>query len=769
MPTRNHSAEWIFPKIFDVPGYFRSQIGGYSIVSQTLLKRGLSTLKSAQGYLYPDLYSPAPPKQLPGVQKAADRLQTAISKKENILVWGDFDVDGQTSTALLVTALRELGGDVFFYIPNRARESHGIPLSSFKTIVERYQPSLVITCDTGIDAFDSINFAQSTGIDVIITDHHQLPKELPPAYAVVNPNLLSEDHPLFSLPGVGVAYKVIEELFGPENHSTDHFLDFVALGIVADIAQLSGDTRYLLQRGLPILSKSPRLGLNQLYENANLKPETLTEEQISFVIAPRLNALGRLDDANSCVDFFTTTDLRLASELAKRLEDLNAQRQQLTEVIFKDAIELLNSNPELHEDFPVIVLDGPPSWNPGVIGIVASRLVDQFHQPVIMLSQEGDQARGSARSIEGVSISDLITSTSDLLTRYGGHPMAAGLSLPRDNISKFRRSLANSYRYNVGEDLPVQQVIIDEVLPLQSISTEYIKEFHRLAPFGAGNPNLLFATRGVSVLSDKIIGKNLNHRKLIVKDSPGTSSEILWWNSSDIDIPPGPIDIAYSLSISTYRGQEQNQITLKHLRQSSAIPIIVKETKPTIIDHRHISNPSDILPTLTSEYSDLQVWAEFNKPENIISQPRFNLIQSPNLLVWTPPPSLNVFRNVLENVSPSKIILVANTLPEHNNRAVLDLILGMLRHLQDSGRDFDPELFAQSIAQTSALIQTGLDWFHNHGDYDLSLLRNESKILPGSGIPKDSFNNINDRFILLLNEITSYRAYFNSADKRYLL
>ena len=766
---RNSTPEWIFPDLIDIPGYFRSQIGGYSIVSQTLLRRGLTSLEAAQAYLNPELYAPAPPEQLPGAQKAAKRLQAAISDREAILVWGDFDVDGQTSTSLLVSALRELGGEVYFYIPNRAQESHGITLASLKTIIDKYQPTLLVTCDTGIDAFESIGFAQSSGVDVIITDHHQLPEVLPPAYAVVNPNVLSEQHPLFSLPGVGVAYKVIEELFSYENLPVNHFLDLVALGIVADVANISGDTRYLLQRGLPILSRTSRLGLKQLFTNANLAPESITEDQISFVIAPRLNALGRLSDANSCVDFFTTTDLLLAAELAKRLDDLNSQRQQLTETIFKDAIQLLDSNPEIYEDFPVIVLNGPSSWNPGVIGIVASRLVEQFHQPVIMLSQDGDQARGSARSIQGVSISDLITSTSELLTRYGGHPMAAGLSLPRENISQLRRNLAQSYRSQVGDDPLVQQVIIDEILPLQSISPDYIKEFQRLAPFGAGNPNLLFATRGISVYSDKTIGKNLNHRKLIVKDGPGTSSEILWWNSADLDIPTGSLDIAYSLGISSYKGQEQTQITLKHIRQSSEIPLIIKNTKPTIIDHRNLSNPLYMLNKLSGEYPELQIWAEFNKPENTISQPRLELTEAPQLLVWTPPPSLGILKNVLEHVSPSKIFLFAVALPDQNNRAILELILGMLRHLQDSGKGYDPELFAQSIAQTSALVQTGIDWFHNHGDYDLSMLRSDNKIIPGSGNPTERFDNINDKFNLLLDEIFSYRSFFKSADIRYLI
>ena len=770
MPMRNNAKKWIFPDLIDVPGEIRSQIGGYSIISQTLFRRGITDLEAAKGFLDPDSYQPAPPSDLPDLTKASSRLITAIANKEPVLVWGDFDVDGQTSTALLVSALDQVGADVSFYIPNRANESHGISLSSLIAKLDTFHPAILLTCDTGVDALESITYAQSKGIDVIITDHHQLPDSLPPAHSIVNPNLLPPDHPLFTLPGVGVAYKLVEEIYQHFSISTQPFLDLVALGIVADVALLTGDTRYLLQRGLPFLSNTPRLGLQQLFINSSLSSEPISEDQISYVIAPRLNALGRLDDANSCVDFFTTTDIQMATSLAKQLEDLNLQRQYITETIFQDSLNKIEKNPDLLSDYPVLVLDGPPSWNPGVIGIVASRLVERFDKPVLMLAKDGDKARGSARSVPGVPISDLIKRSSKILERHGGHPMAAGVSLLHDNISQFRRELAENYSLIVGDQPPVPDIQIDEVLPFQSISIDYIKDFHRLAPFGAGNPPLLFAARGVSLCQDKIIGKNKNHRKLTLKDSSGTTQDILWWNSVGIELPKETFDLAFSLTLSTFQNRPQVQATLQHFKNTTPESVHVKINKPLqVLDHRNAIQPEKRLAEIYASYPDSIIWAEYNKPADYPSFPRRSLPHSSSLIIWTAPPSINVFNNAINTVLPDTLILFGLNPFPHRNREILKILLGLLQHLASSEKVFDPELFAQSSALTSSLILTGIDWIHHHGEYDLSRLVSDNEVLPGNGAILPGFELIDHRFNLLLQEISSYRSFFHKADKGHLL
>ena len=770
MPMRNSQTKWIFPEILDVPDDLLADAGYSSVVSQTLFRRGLTSSKLARGFLDPDFFQPSPADQLPGLKHASERIQAALSLDEKILVWGDFDVDGQTSTALLVSAIRDLGGYVHHYIPNRAKESHGISTSSLSAQIEIIHPDVILTCDTGIDAVAPIEYAQNQGIDVIITDHHQLPPALPDAYTIINPNMLPSDHPLSSLPGVGVAFKLIEHLYSHYDRKVDHLLDLVALGIVADVAQLSGDTRYLLQLGLPILRNTSRMGLQQLYINAKLEESSIGEDQIGFAIGPRLNALGRLADANSCVEFFTTSNKTIAAKLAEELENFNIRRRELTEDIFQDALMKVKTNPGLVDDYPILVLFGSPDWNPGVIGIVASRLVDRFHKPVIMLTREGDYARGSARSVPGVPISDLIASASDMLISYGGHPMAAGLKLRADRVSEFRRTIAQNFESVVGDTLPSPEVSIDAILPFQSISEKFINDFHRLAPFGSGNPKLLFASLGVELVNDKIIGKDKNHRKLTVADSAGTIQDILWWNSAGIELPESTFDIAYSLALSKYNNQSQPQLTLQYFRNSEDTPILVKDKKELeLLDFRGLNDPLTELSRLVDKYPSAVIWAENNIPPGFDCLPRKDLKKSPVLIIWTTPPSLSILKKALIAVSPDTVVLFAeNPLPQ-SNKEIIEKLLGMLKHLRDTKKPYNPVLFAQRIGQTTALIEIGLALIHEHGDYDLSQLTLENKILPGPGAPLSEYIEVDKKFNLILDEISSYRNYYKKAKKEYLL
>jgi len=291
---------WLDPVLVDVPDELHQAVGGHPLVAETLTRRGTRSREAAQGFLDPVRYAPASPSALPDMESAVARVRSAIRQREPICVWGDFDVDGQTSTALLVSALRDLGANVGYHIPNRQSEGHGIDLAALARVIDA-GAKLIVTCDTGISAHEAVDYANLRGVDVVITDHHNLPPTLPNAYAVVNPKRLPDDHPLRELPGVGVAYKLIEALNGDTQLvAMPDLLDLVALGIVADVAQQVGDTRYLLQRGLERLRKTERLGLRAMIELAEIDPARITEEHIGFSLAPRLNALGRLEGRQPC-------------------------------------------------------------------------------------------------------------------------------------------------------------------------------------------------------------------------------------------------------------------------------------------------------------------------------------------------------------------------------------------------------------------------------------------------------------------------------------
>lgn len=766
---RNIQEKWVFPELLPVPGLFQVGIGGSSLVASTLFRRGLTALPDALGFIDPDRYTPSAPAELPGLLEAADIAQDAIDGSRRILVWGDFDVDGQTSTTLLYSGLSQLGADVSFYIPIRATESHGVSLPSLQDKLNSVQPDLLITCDTGIDALDSINFARAAGVDVVITDHHQLPPTLPDANSIINPNLLPPGHPLFSLPGVGVAYKLIEELFSRNDLDPSPLLDLVALGIVADVAVQTGDTRYLLQRGLSVLRQYPRPGLLALYGIAGITPENISEEQIGFVIGPRLNALGRLSNANSSVEFFTTVDPARAQELAALLDSLNARRQDLTESIFNDALSMIEKSPYLVEEFPVIVLSGPASWEPGVIGIVASRLVERFNKPVIILSKDGELSRGSARSIPSVHIADLIGASGDLLISYGGHPMAAGLSLLHAQVSNFRRSLSDNFYRLAGKQPEEISVNIDAEITFEKATKDLVKDLQRLAPFGAGNPKLLFATRGVVLQSDRIIGKNENHRKLTFSDSRGMTLDLLWWNSSDIPLPDAPFDIAYTLDLTTYKGQLQVQSTLRHIRQSTDAPVYIKQASPlNFIDLRNSKDPSRDLSDLLETHNGI-IWAEFLYPPGIPSSKRSELYKHKTLIVWTIPPSRFVFSQIVSHVSPNQIVLFGVNPSFPSQKAFLESLLGLIKHLQKSRKSFSLEGFAQALAVPADLIEVGLEWLHLQGDYDLSALRSTGELIPGQGSIQPGFREIDSRLKMMLQEISAYRDYFLSAPLNALL
>ncbi|MFN2111748.1 MAG: single-stranded-DNA-specific exonuclease RecJ [Anaerolineales bacterium] len=769
MPIRNLDLEWRFPPLVAVPGLYQAAVGGSALVSKTLYQRGFTAVHSALAFLDPSLYSPAPPSDLPDLSSAADSLQTAINNKQRILVWGDFDVDGQTSTTLLTSGLTDLGADVSFYIPVRATESHGINLPSLQARIAQYKPDLLLTCDTGIDAVEAIEHARSQNLFVIVTDHHQLPAALPNANAIINPNFLASEHPLSTLPGVGVAYKLIEELFLRQDRDPSPYLDLVALGIVADVAQQIGDTRYLLQLGLEILRSTPRPGLLELYRLAGIEPGAVTEDTIGFVIGPRLNALGRLGDANPSVEFLTTTDTHRAVALADSLDKLNQRRQDLTDEIYQESLEMIEKSPVLVEDYPVIVLAGPPTWDPGVIGIVASRLVEQFNKPVIMLSEDGKSYRGSARSVPGVHITKLIKESSDLLDSFGGHPMAAGVSMPLENAANFRSSLAEDFHRVIGI-LPEKFLVnIDAELSFDEITLDFVADIQRLAPFGAGNPKLLFATRSATLDTAKNIGRNGKHRKLSMTDSNGSGLDLLWWNSADQSLPEEPIDVAYSLDQSTFRDQPQVQATIQHIRHSPQFPVYLKGSpKPRFQDLRASASPITDLGQVTAS-RDALIWAERCIPPDHESYPRLLLNQASALVVWTSPPSRFLFSHVVEQVAPREIILFNIDPSFLSLEDFIKSLLGLLKHLRNSRKEFSISKFAQALALPEDVIEVGLEWLHQRGDFDLSVLADTVEFSLGQIATRPNFHTIDQRLKLMLQEVAAYRKHYGRSSPNSLL
>ena len=743
---------WLDPHPIDIPASFQD-LGLPPLIAQTLLRRGIHSPVEAEAFLYPENN---PSSQFPDIEQTVDLINLAIRNGERICVWGDFDVDGQTSTALLVQTLQMLNANVIYYVPVRGKESHGVHIESLKPIIEN-GAKLLLTCDTGITAHEAIDYANTHGLTVIVTDHHDLGETLPNAKAIINPKLLPEDHPLRNLAGVGVAYKLAEALL-IENQKSEigNLLDLVALGLIADVALLQNETRSLAKQGIEQLRNTNRIGLRVIAELAGASFDSLTEETIGFTFAPRLNALGRLGDANPAVELLITKDTARARVLATQIEGLNAQRRMLTKQVTDAAEAQLKENPDLLNQ-PAIILSHP-NWPGGVVGIVANKLVERYHKPAILFNESEDGIlRGSARSIEGLHITEAITTQKDLLFGFGGHPMAAGMALQKDNLPAFRKGLGKAIEKQLGDlvfEEPTLQ--IDAWLGLSDLNLDLADSLELLAPFGAGNPELTLATRNVNLKSAIGLGKTKEHLRLIVEDENGEIGSLLWWSGAGEELPPNDtkFDIAYTLRATSYRGQRQVTLQFKEFRVTEQRPAEVRESKLEIRDMRLNAVSFEKLS------GETMIWAE--GVDKAKGKPRFELTQADELTIYTIPPSPADLRKALENVKPKAVNVFGFVPTEQKPDEFLKHLAGLCKFVlnQRHGKTTISELAAAVAARESA-IQLGLQWLAASGQLTVNVEENDVQLSKETQ-EKNPYLQA-ELFIALrgvINETTAYRKYF---------
>lgn len=770
-------------------------VGGHPLIARLLAQRGVTEPAQALAFLDPAHYTPAPPHALFGVTAAARLLYDALLRRANILVWGDFDVDGQTSTSLLVAALRRLGSDerVRFHVPNRFTESHGIRITSLeeKLANEEFKPDVILTCDTGITDGAAVGIAKDRGLTVIITDHHDLPPELQGlvpgvdgiagqeaaivgqesirrADAIVNPKLQPPGDPLRTLPGVGVAYKLVQELFALMGRAGEErdLLDLVALGIVADVATQVHDARYLLQLGLEQLRRTRRTGLLALMDVARVAPETIDADAIGFQLGPRMNALGRLEDATVAVELLTTRDAIRAGQLAGRMERLNQQRRLLTSQTTAVALEMIERNPRLL-DLNGLVL-AHQAWHAGIVGIVASRLAGQFQKPtVLLLNPPGETARGSARSIPGVDIGAAIAGCAHLLLTHGGHPGAAGLSLNPDNIERFRRELDRQIELNrIPEVVP--GLVIDAHIPLETVDMALAEEFQRLAPYGNGNPTPQFLSTQLTVVEDRRFGREGEHRRIVVASPNGARLPVLLFNGSDEELPSSPIDLVYTVSINTFRGERTLQLNYVASRASQvAEPSdLLAAPKPSVRIHdlRHEPLALDALPTPT-----VATWyAEGTKLEamGVAYAPRNTPTAEPGrpLVIFSAPPSAHLLRLLYEQHQPSVIYLVGQLTSDDSVDAVVRSVAGMCKYAIQRNQPLQLERMAARLGLTTQIIRHSLLWLQAKAQITLHEWEKDGSVQ----ISHADENNEPGEPALLLAQLTEYLAEVR-AYRRYFL
>lgn len=544
-------------------------------VATALVARGFATPGEAETFLSPRLMQLSDPFKIPGMAAAVARIMVAIREDEPIVVFGDFDADGVTSTAVMSGVLEDLGArQVHPFLPNRHTEGYGFSLAALKRCLATHAGArLIITVDCGTGDHESVTAARAAGCDVVITDHHEIADALPAdALAVVNPKR-SEDLALHSLAGVGVAFKVGHALhkagreagtLDPEVPDLRRWLGLVALGTVADVVSLLGENRILVAMGLKWMARRPGVGLRALIARAGLSDD-LVARDLGFGLGPRLNSAGRLGSAEPALELLRTQDEDRARELAATLEQTNARRRQIEGEIFEVASRQVAEQFDPSRDFGLVV--GGEGWNVGAIGIVASRLAERHRRPtfVVAFDEEGG-GRGSGRSVEGIDLLQLLSPCGDLLQSYGGHQAAAGLSLRRDAFEAFREAFLASCRTYVDGAMPLPALQVTAWLTPAEVDWPLWEHTQRLAPFGQGNRSPVWGVRGVSAIGrPRRIGANGTHLKMRV-DIEGRILDAVGFNLRAVDVPDTPLDLLFALERNEFRGETSLQLQLVDLR-----------------------------------------------------------------------------------------------------------------------------------------------------------------------------------------------------------
>ncbi|MCE4046915.1 MULTISPECIES: single-stranded-DNA-specific exonuclease RecJ [Bacillaceae] len=624
------------------------------LVASLLVNRGYDSLEKAKAFLY-SIDEFHDPFLMKGMDIAVNRIKHAIDKQEPILIFGDYDADGVTSTTVMMKTLEDLGADVQFYIPNRFTEGYGPNEGAF-----RYAASigikLIVTVDTGIAAVKEADVAKELGIDYIVTDHHEPGLVLPDALAIIHPRLDGSEYPFHELAGVGVALKVAHALYG---ELPEHLLQFAAIGTIADLVSLTGENRIIAKLGIKKLKQTANIGLQALLKQMKTEASGIDEETIGFMIAPRINAVGRLDSADPAVELLLTDDPDLAASLAEEMEAINKERQAIVNQITEEAIEQVETLYPLAENRVIIV--GKEGWNPGVVGIVASRLVEKFYRPTIVLGfdQEKGIAKGSARSIAGFDLYQNLSTCREILPHFGGHPMAAGMTLALEDVDQLRQRL-NQLAFDklVPEDL-VPLTAVDMEIDLKDAHLQAIEEMQLLAPFGVDNAKPRIVMDSVEISTIRKIGANQNHLKVQFQQEDTSLDGIGFGIGELYDhiSPSAKVSVLGQLSINEWNNIKKPQIFIQD--------IAVKHWQ--LFDYRGIRNLEKLASAIPGNSA---TWIFFHKdsatPEALNSISDYKIIENLDdaasfqtenriLVLADFPHSKDIVQQLLASTAPERI------------------------------------------------------------------------------------------------------------------
>jgi len=551
-----------------IKGVLEKELNILPTTAQLLINRGLVDTGMAFSFLSPDLNSLHNPFLMKDMDRAVTRIIDALARKEKLSVFGDYDVDGITSTALVYLFFRDIGADVITYIPDRKTEGYGLNIPAIKALSER-GARLIITVDCGVSNHEEIQFAKTLGIDTIVTDHHQVTQGESTAWAVLNPHQEGCNFPFKGLSGVGVAFNLVialrarlKEMGWFNNRQSPNlkrYLDIVGIGTVSDMVPLVDENRVFVRYGLSELNCTKRPGLKALIDISGLTLGRINEENIAFQLAPRLNASGRIERAETSLSLLVTEDPKEAVSLARALNNANSSRQGIEEKIFKEALEMAGDASGKR----VIVL-ASETWHPGVIGIVAGRLAERFSRPVVLVAIEGGIGKGSVRGVKGCDVISGLKACSALLERYGGHRMAAGLTLKKERFGDFKESYADFMDRTLTDEDLVEEVCLDCAVTFGDISERLISEIEKLSPFGRSNEKPLLLATQADILLSEVVGER--HLRMAIRQDGRTQNAIAF-NMGSLHPVKGSYDIAFYPYIDEWRGARRVRLRVKDLKE----------------------------------------------------------------------------------------------------------------------------------------------------------------------------------------------------------
>lgn len=627
-----------------------------SSLTAKILAARVNTIEEAKAMIHMDDSQLHDPYLLNGMQEAVERIEQALNNGEKILVYGDYDADGITSTTVLLNVLLDLGADVDYEIPNRFTHGYGPHEELFrKAYKEGFQ--LIITVDNGISGIEPIRIAKELGMDVIVTDHHEAGDELPCADVIIHPRVPEGHYPYGELAGVGVAFKLAHALYG---EVPDHLFEYAAVGTIADLVPLTGENRYIVQKGLECIKKSPHPWVQALCEASGVNKHDIDEETIGFYFGPRLNAIGRLGNAKPGVEFLMSEDMETAKRGATLLNEKNKERKDYVSTITKEAIEMIENDPVIGDSLVLIV--AKKGWHPGVIGIVASRLVEKYYKPTIVLSLDTETglAKGSGRSIEGFHLYNELSKNKDIIPHFGGHPMAAGMTFPMEHLDELRRRLDKQASECLTEELLIPKLSIDVPVELGEVTVDAIEEINQLRPFGVEFEKPIFVLEKVQVRSMRKIGANETHLKMELEDVSGIMDAV-GFNKGYLydEISYGvQLSIVGDLQINEWQGRKKPQFLISDVQTSEW----------QLFDYRGKGNVNQLIQIVSQENTSFIAFQKETIQHFQGTFPSIQLIDeennsqlSPFIVLLDLPKEINSIEKLIETTKPKRIYAVFYT------------------------------------------------------------------------------------------------------------